>query len=413
MFRSIVRLGGVALVIAMVMTACSTDTPTTSADEESTQIHRSGEPIPGQYIVIFDDASIVQKGESLQDFSHAERADRVQQLTNRIADQINISTDQIQITWGSALRGAVLTGLNQEQVDKLNNDSRVRRIEQDVWVSLPPFQIMKDKPSTGGSTPTQPAQSTPWGITKVGGAETPSGDNVAWIIDTGIDVDHPDLNVLASMGRDFTSARKKSVDDGNGHGTHTAGTVGAIDNSIGVIGVAPGIGLVPMKCLGSNGSGQFSWSISCFNYVAANGNSGDVVNDSVGPGSRYTLVTLDEAVEGVAAQGIKVAMAAGNSDDDCFYYSPARVNGDGIYTIAAMTSSTAKASYSNYGTPVDFWEPGSGVYSTYKGGTYATASGTSMASPHACGMLAVGGITSGGTVSGVPSGTTENWGKRD
>jgi subtilisin family serine protease len=78
-----------------------------------------------------------------------------------------------------------------------------------------------------------------------------------------------------------------------------------------------------------------------------------------------------------------------------------------------MDVNTNKASFSNYGAPVDYWEPGVSVYSTYKGGGYATLSGTSMASPHACGILAVGGFASGGSVNNVPSGTTTTWGKRD
>ena len=202
-----------------------------------------------------------------------------------------------------------------------------------------------------------------------------------------------------------------SLDDKDGHGTHTAGTVGAKDNSIGVVGVAAGITLVPMKVLNDNGSGYFSWSIAAFDDIAANGSSGDVVNYSVGPGSRYTSSTLDNAVKAVGAEGIHFCMSAGNSNDDTQYYSPARTNATNVYTIASMTSSLSKSSFSNYGSSVDYWEPGSGVYSTYKNNSYATLSGTSMASPHAAGILAAGSITSGGTVSNVPSGTTTTWGK--
>ena len=411
MFRSFLRMSAVGTVLALIMSACSTDAPTTTSDEDGQSVHRSGDPIPGQYIVVFQEEALVQKGESLQSFSHEERLGLVRTVSNRVATQFAIAPSHITATFGSAVQGVVMTNLTKDMVDRLKSDPRIRYVEQDRWVSLPPFEIL-GKPS--GATGTQPAQTTPWGITKVGGPEAPSGDNVAYIVDTGLDVDHPDLNVLATQGRDFTNARKKSVDDGNGHGTHVGGTVGAKDNSIGVIGVAPGIGLIPMKVLTSSGSGQFSWSIAAFDYIAANGDAGDVVNYSVGPTSRYTSTLIDDAVTNLAAQGIKIAMAAGNANDDCTYYSPARVNGGNIYTIAAMTSSTAKASYSNYGAPVDYWLPGSSVYSTYRGGGYATLSGTSMASPHGCGILAVGGIAVGGSnVTGVPSGTTTNWGQRD
>jgi hypothetical protein len=415
MFQRLMRFTALFSVVALVAIGCSTDAPTTTSDDDGTDMHRSGELIPGQYIIVFDDDAIVQKGETLQDFTHAERIDRVRNLTVTIASEINIPANNIIATWGSALRGAVLNDLSPNDVEQLRNDRRIKHIEQDYWITLPPFDVQRGKPDKGNGGGEQAAQTTPWGIEKVGGAVDASSSTVtAWIVDTGIDTDHPDLNVNKNKGKDFTrTGRRASVEDGNGHGTHTAGTVGAIDNEIGVIGVAAGITLVPMKVLSDNGSGQFSWSISAFDHIASKGTSGDVVNYSVGPGSRYTSTTLDNAVKGMASAGIKVCMAAGNSNDDCSYYSPARVNATNLYTIAAMTSSSAKASYSNYGSPVDYWEPGSGVYSTYKNGGYATASGTSMASPHACGILAVGGITSGGSVSGVPAGTTTDWGKRN
>jgi subtilisin family serine protease len=180
-----------------------------------------------------------------------------------------------------------------------------------------------------------------------------------------------------------------------------------------VVGVAAGISLVPVKVLANNGSGRFSWSIDGFDYVRKKGSSGDVVNYSVGPGSRYTSTTLDKAVKNLAAAGFKVCLAAGNSADDATYYSPARVNETNVYTIASMDEYTVFSDFSNYGSCVDWIEPGEGVLSTYKNNKYATGSGTSMATPHATGILAAGGIESGGTVTSVPSNTTTDWGKRN
>lgn len=409
-----------AIAFALTVTACSVDAPTTSTPtEDPAPIVRDGDLIPGQYIVAFNDYAVAQKGEDLQALSHNERLALVRDAALDLATSHGLKADAIKTVWGSAVHG-VLMKIDDAQADKLRNDPHVRYIEQDRWVSLPPFQVLdKDDADDaesvarkGGGGGTQPAQTTPWGITRVGGAEVPSSSVTAWIIDSGIDLDHPDLNVVTSKCRTWVTGTS-SADDGNGHGSHVAGTVGAKNNTIGVIGVAPGINLVALRVLNSNGSGEFSWSISAFDHVAANGAAGDVVNYSVGPGSRYTLLSLDNAVANVGSKGIKVAMAAGNSNDDCTYYSPARLNATNVFTIAAMTSSNAKASYSNFGAPVDYWEPGSSVYSTYKGGGYATLSGTSMASPHGCGILAVGGFASGGTVSGVPAGTTTTWGKRD
>lgn len=407
-----------ATFVALVMTACSVDTPTTSdpVGDEPTSIVRDGDLIPGQYIVAFNDYAVAQKGEDLQSLSHTERLALVRNAAFDLTASHGLKADAVKTVWGSAVHGVLMT-LSNEQADKLRRDPHVRYIEQDRWVTLPPFEILGEDAEAaarkgGGGGGSQPSQTTPWGITRVGGAETPSSSVTAWIIDSGIDLDHPDLNVITSKCKTWVSGTK-NADDGNGHGTHVAGTVGAKDNSVGVIGVAPGVNLVALRVLSSTGSGQFSWSISAFDHVAANGNAGDVVNYSVGPGSRYTLQSLDDAVENVGSKGIKVAMAAGNSNDDCTYYSPARLDASNVFTIAAMDVNTNKASFSNYGAPVDYWEPGVSVYSTYKGGGYATLSGTSMASPHACGILAVGGFASGGSVNNVPSGTTTTWGKRD
>jgi hypothetical protein len=396
--------------VALVASACSTDNTQVVSPNNEAPVYRSGDLIEGQYIVVYHDFAVAQKGEDLQAIPQPVRLDLVNKATNRMAESIGVSKENILAVWETALRGSVMR-LNNSQLDKLRKDPGVKFIEQDRWIGLPPNEtvVVMGKPSGSGN---QPAQTTPWGITKVGGAETPSSSVTAWIVDSGIDLDHPDLNVSTSRSRSYVSG-SSSADDGNGHGTHTAGTVGAKDNTIGVIGVAPGITLVAMRVLNNAGSGQFSWSISAFNYIAANGTAGDVVNYSVGPGSRYTSTTIDNAVKGVADAGIHICVAAGNSADDCVYYSPACVDYDGVYTIAAMNSSTKWATFSNYGSEVDWICPGVGVKSTYKGGGYATWDGTSMATPHATGMLAVGGIVSGGSVSSVPSGTTTDWGKRD
>ena len=378
------------------------------------QITRNGDVIPGRYIVVLHDAAVANKGESLQALTHDARLERVSERASDLAASFKFDRANVESVWGTAIRGFVVNDLTQEQADDLANDPRVKRIHPDVIVSLPPMEVLKGKPpGTGGGGGGTTGQETPWGITKVGGAGTPVSGVTAWIVDSGLDTDHPDLNVAAARCTSFVARGSYTVEDGNGHGTHVGGTVGAKDNNEGVIGVAPGVELVALRVLDNRGSGYFSWSVDAFDYLAANGADGDVANYSVGPGSRYTLQTLDDAVEACGAAGISVCMAAGNSDDDCSYYSPARLNALNVYTIASMTNKTAKSSFSNYGAPVDYWEPGSGIKSTYKDGGYATLSGTSMASPHACGILACGDIEAGtGNVSGVPSGTTKAWGQR-
>ncbi|MCK5102731.1 MAG: S8 family serine peptidase, partial [Cyclobacteriaceae bacterium] len=205
-----------------------------------------------------------------------------------------------------------------------------------------------------------------------------------------IDLDHVDLNVDASRGFNaFASGRDgKSLDDGHGHGTHVAGTIAAIDNEVGVVGVAAGATVIPVKVLNSRGSGSYSGVIAGIDYVGANGEPGDVANMSLGgPASQ----ALDEAVKDASERGINFCLAAGNDSDDANNYSPARANGSNIFTISAMDANDNWASFSNYANPpVDYCAPGVSIKSTWKGGGYNTISGTSMATPHAAGVLLLG-----------------------
>ena len=251
--------------------------------------------------------------------------------------------------------------------------------------------------------PSQPPQTTPLGITRVNGVANYSGTNRAWVIDTGIDLDHPDLNVDTSRAANF--AKGSSAEDGNGHGSHVSGTIAACNNSIGVIGVAPCAPVVPVRVLNNAGSGTTAGVIAGVDYVAANGSPGDVANMSLGGG---VSATLDQAVINAAATGVRFALAAGNESDNANNHSPARANGANIFTISAVNSSDVFASFSNFGNPpVDYADPGVSVFSTYKGGGYATLSGTSMATPHAAGVLLLGNCRSGGTATGDPDGNPD------
>ena len=228
-------------------------------------------------------------------------------------------------------------------------------------------------------------QITPWGITRVGGP-LPSTASKAWVIDTGIDLDHPDLNVNVGLSANFVWRGKNSPDDGNGHGTHVAGTIGAIDDLCDVVGVAAGATVVAVRVLGNSGSGSYSGVIAGVDYVAANASDGDVANMSLG--GPYSQA-LNDAVEYAAAmKGVLFALAAGNSSDNTNDYSPASAEGSNIYTVSAIDSSDSFAWFSNYGIPpVDCAAPGVDVLSTKRGGGTTTYSGTSMAAPHVAGLL--------------------------
>ncbi|MEZ5070263.1 MAG: S8 family serine peptidase [Bacteroidales bacterium] len=171
--------------------------------------------------------------------------------------------------------------------------------------------------------------------------------------------------------------RTSSADDDNGHGTHCAGIVAAIDNEIGVVGVAAGANLAAVKVLNKRGSGTMTDIIAGVDYVAANACTGDAANMSLGGG---VYEPLDLAVQNLGASGVFVSLAAGNESDDANFHSPARANGPNLYTVSAMDVNDNFASFSNFGNPpVDFCAPGVSILSTYKSGGYATLSGTSMA----------------------------------
>jgi subtilisin len=245
-----------------------------------------------------------------------------------------------------------------------------------------------------------------WNIRRVG-----YGNGIgktAWVIDTGIDFDHPDLNVDVTRSRSFI-ASLPSADDENGHGTHVAGIIGGKNNSFGVLGVASGANLVSLRVMDANGSGTLSAIIQALGYVNATASAGDVVNMSLGDDDGISEI-LDQQVLNTAARGIYIAIAAGNDHALANKYSPARANGTNIYTVSAIDSLDNFASFSNYGNDVvDYAVPGVRILSTYLNGQYAYMSGTSMAAPHMAGLLLLKGsnIQTSGTAKNDPDGVPD------
>ena len=239
-----------------------------------------------------------------------------------------------------------------------------------------------------GPVQTAAAQITPWGITRVGGAAT-NWSGKAWVIDTGIETANADLNVDLANSANFVTRGKSTFEDGDGHGTHVAGTIAAIDNAIDVVGVAPGAPVVAVRVLDNRGSGLFSWIIAGVDHVAANAAPGDVANMSLGGSG--TSSALSTAILNAAAGGVKFVLAAGNSGMHASGFTPANTNGTNVYTISAINSSDVFASFSNYGNPpVDYAAPGVAVQSLARGGGYVSWNGTSMAAPHVAGLLMFG-----------------------
>lgn len=256
----------------------------------------------------------------------------------------------------------------------------------------------------GEETTTCAAQQVPWGVARIGGAMD-GADMTAWVIDTGIDLDHADLNVDVGMSANFVVRGKNSPDDGNGHGTHVAGTIAAIDNSCDVVGVAAGATVVAVRVLDNSGSGSYAGVIAGVDYVAANADPGDVANLSLG-GPFSTA--LNDAVISAASGGVLFALAAGNASADANSSSPASANGDNIYTVSAIDVNDDFAWFSNYGNPpVDCAAPGVDVLSTKKGGGTTSFSGTSMAAPHVAGLLLFGAPADDGFANHDPDGSLD------
>jgi aqualysin 1 len=271
-----------------------------------------------------------------------------------------------------ALRGFAAR-LSAQQIATLEADFNVAYVERDGVMAI--------------------VQTLPWGINKIdadasstkAGNGTGAISNVrAYIIDTGIDAPHRDLNVVGHVN--FASGPNA---DCNGHGTHVAGTVAARDNTVDVVGAAPGAPLTGVKVLGCGGSGTTSGVIKGVDWVTANAQKPAVANMSLGGSASQAL---DDAVKKSANSGVFYAVAAGNSGANACNYSPARAgagSNNGVMTVAATDSTDREASWSNYGSCVDIWAPGVSILSTrLKGGT-TTLSGTSMASPHGAGGAAL------------------------
>lgn len=300
--------------------------------------------------------------------------------------------------YGTALFGFAAT-VPEGRLNGLRNDPRVSAVEVDQVVTLAP--PAGRGPGSGGDEPT--TQITPWGITRVGGAGNGVG-KTAWIIDSGIDLDNPDLNVDVGRSADFTGSRKGAEDE-HGHGTHVAGTVAAIDNDRDVVGVAAGATVVAVRVLDRRGSGSYSGVIAGVDYVAANAGNGDVANMSLGgPFSQ----ALNDAVIAAGQAGVKMVLAAGNERTLASDRSPASANGTNVYTVSAIDSSDRFASFSNYGNPpVDWAAPGVAVESLRAGGGTVAYNGTSMAAPHVAGILLLGNIAQGGYAAGDPDGNPD------
>jgi len=251
--------------------------------------------------------------------------------------------------------------------------------EEDIVYSIP-----EGLAKGGGNTtpPPQPAQTIPWGILKIRALEasTQGAGSIVCVSDTGIDLTHPDLqnNIIGNFTTIF---RGKNGNDDNGHGTHVAGIIAALDNAIGVRGVAPLAKLIAAKGLSKSGSGYSSDLSETIDECRVRG--AHVINMSWGSSTPSTLI--HDALIRAANVGIILLAAAGNNGGAVGY--PAAF--PEVVAVSATDANDGVASFSSYGPEIENSAPGVTIYSTYKGGAYNTFSGTSMASPHVAGVAAL------------------------
>ncbi len=302
-----------------------------------------------------------------------------------------------------ALRGFSLS-MSGALLESLRRDSRVDYIERDLPVTI------SDQTIPSGINRVFAPSNSNLGID---GVDDKRVDVDIAIVDTGIDYEHPDLNVVGGIdctyrtGGFFFSSNyceeDANGDDDHYHGTHVAGIAAAIDNGQGVVGVAPGARLWAVKVLDATGSGYTSGVIAGLDWVVAQGDI-EVLNLSLGgPGVSRAY---EDAIDNAVANGVVVVVAAGNDSDDASDYSPAYVESaitvsaladfDGLPGGSGLTSCGADqddtlASFSNYGSVIDLTAPGYCIYSTMpvELGSYALLSGTSMAAPHVAGAAAL------------------------
>ncbi len=264
---------------------------------------------------------------------------------------------------------------------RLSRQAGVVSVEADQRVSI------SARGGNGGGkklSPAAPGETIPWGVDRIDAdlvwtAAVGAGVKVA-VIDTGIQLDHPDL--IDNIKGGFNAIRpNRSAKDDNGHGTHVAGTIAGIDNEIGVLGTAPGAELYAVKVLDRSGSGWISDVIEGLDWAVAN--DMDVVNMSLGLSS--DISAFGAAVDRVDRAGIVQVAAAGNSGGAVGYpaaYAP-------VIAVSASNDADGIAYFSSFGPQVDLIAPGVTINSTYKGSGYREFSGTSMASPHVAGTAAL------------------------
>lgn len=316
----------------------------------------------------------------------------------------------LDVVYRHALTGYAAT-LPKNEINSLRDDPRVAYVTADHKATILEEEVKLETENNGGVEIFE--ATIPTGINRIfatankalsmDGKDNLRADVDVAVIDTGIDYEHPDLNVVARTNCITGICVDNTGKDGHSHGTHVAGTIGAIDNGEGVVGVASGARMWAVKVLNDGGSGAESWIIAGVDWVTAHAKDIEVANMSLG--CFCSMPALDKAINGSVEAGVVYAVAAGNSNANASSVSPA--SNANVITVSALadydgksgakSSPTCqnyglddrKASFSNYGSTIEIAAPGTCILSAEPGNKYGYKSGTSMAAPHVAGAVAV------------------------
>jgi minor extracellular protease Epr len=359
-----------------------------SAQQDLSSLHRAAAAAGGRVIVMLKTGG---RGAML-------RAPGAPQVTPGQMETIETRLTRVhhvRVRSRAPFMGALITVVADSDLDRLVADSNVAAVEADVASPVTSIVSHVTRAPTAGPSDDIKAGSEviPWGVTDVGAPQawaaglTGAGVKVG-MIDGGIDITHPDLHVVGGQSfqleNNVASNYNDDVASCDGHGTHTAGTVAALQNGQGVVGVAPGVSLYALKVLEDDGSGCIAWLSSQINALQwAVTNHLDVVSISIGNSASSTY---DYAVAAAVAAGVNVVAASGNNNGGAIVTPAAS---PGAIAVAALNAGNTVASYSNAGPQMWVAAPGTNIESTLPGGNYGTMSGTSMATPHVTGVVAL------------------------
>ena len=348
--------------VSLLSAAIGTSLLCMSASAFAGELRAAKNPIQGQYIVVLKDGTATLAGER----------GSARSLSVVAGDKGRRHGARVTKTFNRALRGFVVQA-DSAALQRLLADPDVAYVEQDGYVSINATQT--------GAT---------WGLDRIDQRDLPLNSSYtynttatgvhAYIVDTGVLGSHSQFT--GRMGNGYTAISDgNGTNDCNGHGTHVAGTVGGTTH-----GVAKGVTIHPVRVLGCNGSGTNSGVIAGMDWVAQNHIKPAVANMSLGGGASQAT---DDAVARMTAAGVTVVVAAGNDNANACNYSPARASS--AITVGSTTNTDARSSFSNFGSCVDIFGPGSSITSAWYTSTTATntISGTSMASPHVAGVAAL------------------------